>query len=51
MYTNDPFSTDIADLTRLEREARRERAAFIAQMLGAGFQAMAQFFTARRTAS
>lgn len=48
MQHHDPFSTDIADLTRLEREARRQRAAYTRHLLSVAFHAIAHLFTARR---
>jgi hypothetical protein len=45
------LATDMADMTRLEAEARRQRAAFMAEMLTAGWHAFTSLFAAHRTAS
>lgn len=51
MHDHTDFAADMADLTRLEREARQLRAAFMAEMLGAAWHGVASLFVTRRTAS
>ncbi|MBN2759140.1 MAG: hypothetical protein JXQ79_01460 [Rhodobacteraceae bacterium] len=51
MQHHTDFAADMADLTRLEHEARRQRAAFMAEMLTAGWHAFTSLFAAHRTAS
>ncbi|CUX80807.1 MAG: hypothetical protein HLUCCA05_06560 [Roseibaca calidilacus] len=51
MHKNDNFATDMADLTRLEHEARRLRAAFMAEMFAAAWHGFVSLFATRRTAS
>ncbi|MCL1628727.1 MULTISPECIES: RSP_7527 family protein [Roseinatronobacter] len=51
MQDRPDFAADMADLTRLEHEARRLRTAFMAEMFAAAFHGIANLMTLRRTAS
>jgi len=51
MQTQTDFAADMADMTRLQREARHLRAAFTAQMIAAAWHRLAALFTTHRTAS
>lgn len=51
MQDRPDFATEMADLTRLEHEARRLRAEFMAEMFAAAFHSIANLMTQRRTAS
>lgn len=51
MQDDTDFAVDMADLTRLEREARQLRAAFMAEMLTSAWQGLASLFATRHTAS
>jgi primosomal protein N'' len=51
MQDQTDFAADMADLTRLEQQARQQRAAFMAEMLTAGWHAFTSLFAAHRTAS
>lgn len=51
MQTQTDLAAEMADMTRLEQQARRERAAFMAEVLTAGWHAFTSLFAAHRTAS
>ena len=51
MQDHPDFAADMADLTRLEHEARQMRAAFMAEMLATAWHGLTNLFAPRRTAS
>ncbi|NBB97748.1 MAG: hypothetical protein GVY34_06180 [Alphaproteobacteria bacterium] len=51
MQDQQDFAADMADMTRMEHEARQMRAAFMADSIAAAFRAVAQILTPRRVAS